>query len=144
MIDRITSQLEGYSLGTTELISMLLSRLAALKYEVQDTDIFVIVFSVKKIENSIKNECNILQVPEGLYYLAIDWICAEFLLYKKQLGLLDGFDLETAIKTVQAGDTTVTYATESAITPEKRMDAFLSFLLNRGRSELICYRRLKW
>ena len=104
----------------------------------------MIGFSVQKVENTIKNECNVTSVPDGLYNISIDMICGEVLFSKKQTGQLEGFNLETALKSVQAGDTTVTYAIESSMTPEQRLNNLISYLLNYGKGEFACYRKIKW
>lgn len=104
----------------------------------------MISFSVQKVENTIKNECNVTSIPDGLFNIAIDMICGEILSAKKQTGQLEDFNFETALKSVQAGDTTVTYAIESSMTPEQRLNNLISYLLNYGRGEFACYRKIKW
>ena len=54
-------------------------------------------------------------------------------------------DLEIAVKSVQTGDTNVTFAIgEGSMTDEQRFDAIVSSLLNTGEGELICFRKIKW
>ncbi|MBS5822411.1 MAG: hypothetical protein KID00_00890 [Clostridium argentinense] len=130
---------------TEQFFTDVLLRLESLGYIIKVDDGWVISFSIQKIENTIKNECNVTLIPDGLYHTAIDMICGEVLFAKKQSGKLEGFNLDAALKSVQAGDTTVTYAFGAGSkTPEQRLDDLLSYLLTNGRGEFACYRRIKW
>ena len=104
----------------------------------------MIGFAAQKVENTVKNSCNTASIPDGLQFVAVDITCGEFLHSKKQIGSLDGFDLETAVKQVQAGDTNVTFAVEKGASVEQRLDALFSYLIGSGKGGFVCYRRLKW
>lgn len=122
---------------------MIVNRLASLGYTVTDEDAWAITFCTDKVENHIKNACNITSIPDGLIEVAIDMICGEFLTIMFQTGKLDEtFNLEMAVKSVQTGDTNVSFDTSAS--PEARFAALLNYLLNRGVGDLICYRKLKW
>jgi hypothetical protein len=122
-----------------------ISRLESFGYTVTDADSWMIGFAVQKVESSIKNECNVTLIPDGIYYTAVDMACGETLFTKKQSGKLEGFNLDAALKSVQAGDTTVTFAVGSgSMTPEQRLDSLLSYLMSNGRGEFACYRKIKW
>ena len=82
-------------------------RLSSFGYEVTEGDTWVLGFIIQKVENYIKNNCNVDIVPEGLHQIAVDMSVGEFLLSKKSTGQLTGFNLEAAIKQIQEGDTTV-------------------------------------
>lgn len=144
VLNNIIQILSGSSLSEQEFLLTVLERLESFGYTIKETDSWMIGFSVQKIENTIKNECNTSTVPDGLLNIAADMICGEFLFGKSQTGQLDDFDFETALKTVQTGDTTVTYAVESSMTPEQRLNSLISHLLNYGRGEFACYRKIKW
>ena len=69
----------------------------------------------------------------------------EYLQARKAKGELEGFDLEMAIKSLQEGDTAVTFAIgEGSATPEQRLDALIDHLLNGRMDEVYRYRRLVW
>ena len=120
-------------------------RLESFGYEVTEDDAWMIEFLIQKIENSIKADCNVSSVPDGLYSVATDMICGEFLFAKKQTGQLEDFNLEAALKSVQAGDTTVTYAIgDASMTPEQRLNSLISYLMTKGKGEFACYRKIKW
>ena len=126
-------------------IGMVLKRLDSLGYTIRADDGWMIGFSIQKVENHIKNSCNISSIPDGLVFEAVDMVCGEFLFALKQTGELnEQFDLETAIKQVQAGDTNVTFAIESSQTPEQRLQNLLNYLMTKGEGDFVCYRRIKW
>lgn len=126
---------------------MVKERLKSFGYELQDEDDFDLAFSIMKVENTINNDCNTLSIPEGLVNIAVDMAVGEFLTVKKTFSpdSIAGLDLDLAVKQIQAGDTSVVFAIgEGSLTPEQRLDAFLNYLLNYGRDEFSCYRRIRW
>ncbi len=130
-----------------EMKKRLRERLAALGYAVQGADETLLVFALDKAVGSIKNDCNLADLPEGLQRIAVEWAAGEFLQAKKAFAPDDlaGLDLEAAVKQIQAGDTTVVFAAgEGSQTPEQRLNQLINYLLSYGRSELACYRRFRW
>lgn len=131
-----------------KFIEQILNRLLSLGYKPSEADSWMITFCIQKVENHIKNSCNISEIPDELKEIEIDRICGEFLFSKKQSGQLNaenGFDVEMAIKQVQAGDTNVTFAVgEGSETLETKLNALISYLLNYGEGDFICYRQIKW
>lgn len=122
-------------------------RLGSFGYELKDGDDVIIAFSVQKVENTIKNDCNVPEIPDGLENIAIDMAVGEFLTAKKTFMPDDitGLDLDYAVKQIQTGDTNTVFATgEASSTPEQRLNAFLNYLLSYGRDQFSCYRRLRW
>lgn len=120
-------------------------RLASFDYQVTEADSWMLTFLIQKVENHIKNICNISTIPEELLNIAVDMVVGEFLLNKKSMGNLEGFDLEAAIKQIQEGDTSITYAIgEGDLTPEKRLDLLIDYLMNHGKNEIISHRCIKW
>jgi hypothetical protein len=120
-------------------------RLASFDYQVTEADSWILTFLIQKVENHIKNICNLSMIPEELLNIAVDMVVGEFLFNKKSTGNLAGFNLEIAIKQIQEGDTSITYAIgEGDLTPEKRLDLLIDYLMNRGKNELLSYRCIKW
>ena len=119
-------------------------RLASFDYQVTEADSWMLTFLIQKVENHIKNTCNVSTIPEELLNIAIDMAVGEFLLNKKSMGNLAGFNLETAIKQIQEGDTSITYAIgDGDLTPEKRLDLLINYLMDHDK-ELISHRCIKW
>lgn len=121
-----------------------LKRLVSFGYNLEEDDGWVICFAIQKVENHIKNSCNTTSVPDGLFNVAVDMVCGEFLLSKKQTGKLqlESIDLDGAITQIHEGDTTVHFA--SGMSDEEKFNNFLNHLLHDGEGEFVCYRKLKW
>ena len=121
-------------------------RLKSFGYELQKDDEITLNFCIQKVENTIKNDCNLSSVPEGLINIAVDIAVGEFLTAKKTFSpeSISGLDLDTVIKQIQIGDANTVFATDSGTSPEQRFDALVNHLLTNGRSEFSCYRRLRW
>lgn len=122
-------------------------RLELLGYVLKDGDEAILTFSTQKATNTIKNECNISSIPDGLENIAIDMAVGEFLTAKKTFSPDDiaGLNLDFAVKQIQEGDTNTVFATgEGTLTHEQRLDNLLNYLLTHGRDEFSCYRRLRW
>lgn len=122
-------------------------RLKSFGYEVKEGDEFSLTFCVDKVRNTIKNDTNQSEVPEGLEHIAVDMTVGEFLLAKKTFAPDDlaNFDLTYAVKQIQTGDTNTVFATgDGSLTPEQRLTTFINYLLSYGRAEFSAYRRLKW
>ena len=127
------------------------ARLESMGYEVDEetgsTDLFLINFMIQKTEAHIKNSCNISSIPDGLYQIAVDMACGNFLYEKKAVDAdsLTGFDLDAAVKQISEGDTSITYALgEGSTTPEARLDAFIAYLIGYGEKDFVTYRCMTW
>jgi hypothetical protein len=130
----------GVFCGVTEFITMFVVNLVLIS-------VTSVIFVIDKVANTIKNACNVSNIPEGLYQVAVDMVCGEFLLAKKGSGELQGFEMDLAqavLKQVQEGDTNVTFGVESSLSPEQRLNAAIDYLINYGKNQFVTYRRLKW
>ena len=125
-------------------IEAVLTRLAAFGYFPNENDAWAICFAVQKVENHIKNSCNTSGIPDGLFTVAIDMVCGEFLFTKKQTGTLElaDLDLDGAITSIHEGDVTVQFASGSS--DEDKFNSLLNYLLHNGEGDFVCYRKLKW
>lgn len=122
-------------------INDITNRLKSFGY-VEGNDTFALNFLIKKVENHIKHECNIDDVPDGLSQVWIDLVCGEFLAEKKATGQLTDLQIEAVVKKIQDGDTTVEY---SATTDANVIfDKFINNLLNSYQSDFGRYRKLVW
>ena len=88
---------------------------------------------------------NLSEIPEGLESLAVSMAVGEYLNMKKCSGQLEGFDLDAAVKSIQEGDTNITFALgEGSSTPEQRLNSLIDYLINGRIGEIYRYRRLVW
>ena len=121
------------------------SLIRAMGHEVTQDDQWMIRFMAEKAEQEIKNACNVQAVPEGLYKAWVQLTVADFLGARLSSGILDGetIDFEPALKTLQEGDTSITWAADASQTPEQRLNLFIDGL-RTCRNQFIRYRRLCW
>ena len=58
---------------------------------------------------------------------------------------IEGFDLDAAVKSIQEGDTNITFALgEGSSTPEQRLNSLIDYLINGRIGEIYRYRRVVW
>lgn len=101
---------------------------------------------LNNVQWRIKNLSNLSKIPEGLESLAVSMAVGEYLNMKKCFGQLEGFDLDAAaVKSIQEGDTNITFALgEGSSTPEQRLNSLIDYLINGRIGEIYRYRRLVW
>lgn len=105
-----------------------------------------VMFAVDKTTSLIKSNCNVTEVPEGLYETAIDIACGEYLLSLHSTGQAIGGiidDLPKTIKSIQEGDTKVDFAVSENTDQIAQFQLLINYLL-RNRSNFGRYRRLTW
>lgn len=118
-------------------------RLQSFGYIIQDTDAWAVGFAIQSVIDSIRNYCNISAIPEGLLTAAVDMVCGEFLYNQKSVGKeLSGINFEQLEKSIQEGDTNITYIDN--VSPEQAVDTLLSYLRTGRNKDLLRYRRLVW
>ena len=125
-------------------IEAVLKRLDSFGYEIKESDAWMIGFAMQKVENTIKNECNISEIPDGLFHTAADMSCGEFLFAKKQTGQLEigDLDLTGAISSIKEGDTQINF--DAGSSDESRFNQLVNYLMNQGEGDLICFRKIRW
>lgn len=101
---------------------------------------------LNNVQWRIKNLSNLSEIPEGLESLAVSMAVGEYLNMKKCSEQLEGFDLDAAaVKSIQEGDTNITFALgEGSSTPEQRLNSLIDYLINGRTGEIYRYRRLVW
>lgn len=100
---------------------------------------------IRNVQYRVQNETNQSELPEGLVSVAVYMVVGEYLNMKKVSGQLDGFDLDAAIKQIQEGDTNTVFAIgDGSSTPEQRLDALISYLINGRTREFYRFRRFVW
>ena len=125
-------------------IRAVLNRLISFGYLPKEDDSWELSFVMLSVENKIKNSCNTSSIPEGLYTVAADMTCGEFLLNRKNSGRLEvsNLDLSGAISSISEGDISISFDTNS--TDEQKFAQLINYLLTKGQGEFVCYRQLKW
>ena len=123
------------------------NRLTQLGYIVLEEDREAIEYTIADAQSYVKLFCNIETVPESLHYKLVNRVCGVFLMFKKNMGLLNetNFNFEKAEKTIKLGDTSVTYAIgEGDMTPEGRFEVAINALMRDFDKNLVLFRRLVW
>lgn len=127
---------------TEKFIELVISRLESLTYAIVEGDVFALAFTMQTVESTIRNSCNTASIPDGLTFIAVDMVCGQFLIQKKQTNSLgESFNLDTAIKSIKLGDVNVSMSDAS---DESKLDWLFSYLMNHGKDEFVCYRRIRW
>ena len=120
--------------------------ISALGYTLTVGDDYLLSFAAEYVEQEIKNSCNVAEVPEGLYKVAVALILARFLSAKRSkltAEELDGMDFSPVLKELSEGDTKQVWDTNSGSSASQRLDLLIA-QLESGRSQFVTYRRLKW
>ena len=123
---------------------LVINRLKWFGYEVVHSDLLNIKFIAEKIENKVKTDCNIDEIPEELNNVLADMVVGNFFLEKKTFDpdSLKSINFESVIKQIQEGDTNITFSDNSK-TPEQRFDELINYLINK-EYDFSCYRRIRW
>ncbi len=129
------------------MIKLAKARLETLGCGVSDADNALLDFCRRKVENDIRNVCNIPvndDIPAELFEVAVDRICGEFLFSKRNSGQTEmaGFDLSAAVKQIVEGDVSVSFADCSS--DGERLDKLIEKLMCCGERELVKFRRIRW
>lgn len=127
------------------MLDMVKERLRSFGCELQEEDEAILDFCIQKVENTIKNDCNLSGVPDGLKGIAADMAVGEFLMSKKTFSpeSIAGLDLDFAVKQIQTGDTNTVFS-DGSLTPEQRLNNLIDYLLTYGKDEFSCYRKIRW
>ena len=77
---KLAEESTSFSADFLEEVGNLIS---AMGIPLTDGDDYLLSFSAGYVEQEIKNACNVSEVPEGLYKVAVGLILARFLTAKK-------------------------------------------------------------
>lgn len=133
--------------SSESFIEAVLNRLSGFGYEVTSdntNDQWTVAFCTQKVNQHIINTCNTPSVPDGMFYVAVDRVCGEFLYSLNNTGKLnlEDLDLDGAVTQISEGDATVSF--ESGTSQDEKFTVFVNYLQNEGIGDEICYRKLKW
>lgn len=129
------------------MIEEIILRLKSFGYEATDEDQPTLTFVWEKVKRRIRNACNIQDIPDGLFFVAVDMAVGYFLQEKKAVSgdSLAGFDLSAAVKSIKEGDTDVSFAVgEGSSTPEQRFNSLIDYLIHYGEKDFVTYRQMVW
>ena len=124
------------------LLEKIKLRLKSLGYEPTENDDFALEFVMDKTEQRIKHFCNISEIPDCLEWVFIEMACGDFLQAKKSLGQLTNMQVEQIVKSIEDGDTTVSF--QSGVDAETVFNNYLDKMINGHVDSLIAHRKLLW
>lgn len=122
------------------IVEQSIELLESFGIELKTEDAFELSYAVGKVKETILNETNLLSIPEGLIYTAVNMVCGEFLNVRQLTGRLSEFDSKQALKSIKTGDVTTTFQDGGS----SGIDALIGQLMNYGRGDLLSYRKIKW
>lgn len=123
----------------------ILIKLEFFCYEVTEKDIEILAQCLTKVENELKVECNLSEVPYGEIDLIVaDSVIGEFLGLKKALNQLDisSLDLSNAIASVSMGNTSVSYNANDS--DSAKLDVVINTLKSSIKGVYPCLRKIRW
>ncbi len=144
-LEGIRASLEGLGSSLPEVFCrMAIMRLEAIGYtEWDEGGLWNLAFSIRKAEQEVLDYCHIDAVPKGLYPMLCDRSCGHFLYGLKQSGRLEieGIDLSGILTSLSEGDVKVDF--DKGASDEARLDTLLGAMMQSGKEQLPCYRRLR-
>ncbi len=124
------------------IVDDIVSKLESMGYIIDENDVFTIGFAIMKTHTKIKNICGINSIPDELHFAFVELSLGDILHSLKASGKLNSiFNLGDGVKTVNIGDTSITFDASSA---DKSVDSLINCLLEKGELDILCYRKLRW
>lgn len=126
---------------TVDFFELVITRMHTLGYDVTSADVWQIAFAISKVENHIKNACNLVIVPQQLYEIVCDMVCGELLSELKSMGKLTTESMASAVASVKLGDTSVNFDNN---TSQHTFDDVIDYLIHGKEGDLVCFRTMRW
>ncbi len=116
-----------------------------LESDIESGDLFLLTLSMQSMRQRIRNECNVAEVPEGLFYVYVDMTIGDYLNTLYCMGKLDidGLDLQGLVSSIDLGDASISYSDSSDDLSADAKFRLLVEILKKGR-DFACYRKFKW
>lgn len=97
------------------------------------------------VTSKILNICHTKRIPDETESVIANIICGEYLKNAKAFNLLgDNFSFESAVKSINVGDTAVTFALNESSTPEQKFDETVKQMCKIDKGYFRKYRCLVW
>ena len=129
-----------------DFLQLFLNRLNSFKIEPTIEMLFSMAFAINKAVNHCYNDCNISELPTGLYEIVCDMAVASFILQENSINNLniDDLDLTPALSSISEGDVSVSFKNQSGASLIETLQAMANgSIYNRG-NDFACYRKIKW
>lgn len=128
----------------TDITEEVKKYIESVRYEIVETDSFLISEAIEKVKNKIRNKTNQKEVSQGLKYVWINQSVGEFLNFKLKIGNLqiESLNFERMAKEITDAGVKVSY--DDTMTTGAKFESYLNSLLTYGDDQFYSYRRLVW
>ena len=97
------------------------------------------------VESTIKNQCNISEIPTDLNEVVTIRTCGAFLKLKGATSdLTTTFNINAAYKKITEGDVTVELSVPDSVSPQKMLSDYIRTLEEYGKRDIAAFRRIRW
>ena len=114
-------------------------------YETTSDDESLVDRLLSATVSTIKNQCNISEVPTDLDNVVIIRTCGAFLRLKGATSdLTTTFNINAAYKKIVEGDVTVELSTPDSVSPQKMLSDYIKALEEYGKRDIVAFRKVRW
>ena len=124
---------------------MAIRRLRMFGFGAWDPDmLWNLAFCIRRAETEVLDYCHINSVPSGLFQMLCDRSCGKFLYDLKQTGNLEieTLNLGGIMTSLSEGDIKVDFDKDAS--DEERLNMLLQIMMDSGRRQLTCYRKVRF
>lgn len=124
-------------------------RLAAFGYDLMDGDEALLSLAASRYEQFVKDDCGFSDtnnIPDALLAVAADMAVGEFIKAKMAFSPNDiaAVASSPAVKQITIGDTATAFSVDEKASPTACLCALADYLINHGKEEMACYRKIRW
>lgn len=125
--------------------SDVLDFLKDIGYETSAEDESLVDRLILATESTIKNQCNISELPTDLENVVIIRTCGAFLRLKGATSDLTAtFNINAAYKKIVEGDVTVELSAPDSVSPQKMLSDYIKSLEEYGKRDIVAFRKVRW
>lgn len=124
-------------------------RLAAFGYDLMDGDEALLSLAAFHYEQFVIDDCGFSDtnnIPAAIVTVAADMAVGEFIKAKMAFSPNDiaAIASSPAVKQITIGDTATAFSVDEKSSPTACLCALADYLLNHGKGEVVCYRKIRW
>lgn len=125
--------------------SEVLEFLKEIGYETTSADTNLVESLLGTVAGTIKNQCNISEIPTDLDEVLIMRTCGAFLRLKSATSdLTTVFNVRAAYKKITEGDVTVEMSIPDTASPQKMLSDYIKSLEEYGKRDIAAFRKVRW
>ena len=125
--------------------SDVLDFLKDMGYQTTEDDENIVDKLLSSTESTIRNQCNISELPTDLDNVVIIRTCGAFLRLKGATSdLTEIFNISAAYKKIVEGDITVELSMPDSVSPQKMLSDYIKSLEEYGKRDIVAFRKVRW